>query len=187
MPNITKLSTIVDFNDTTTFVVINNGTTKRLAYKDVKDKLADELGTILGGGGAGGGGGSSIGLNSRTSIVLTTTALAQNVTGSLIFTGYKAYALLKIETNEAAWVRIYTSSQAQAEDFDRSIGNDPTPGSGVIAEIITNGARVQPITPAAIGFNNNTPIDDKIYCAVTNLNSGSQSLTITLTLLQLEA
>lgn len=187
MPNITKLPIIQDFNDTTTFVVINNGITKRLTYKDVKDKLAVELSTLIDTGG--GGNNSSIGLGSRTTVSATTVNLVASAAGNITLTGFKSYALLKVETSSQAWVRIYSSSSARSADAVRLIGNDPIPGSGVIAEIISTlpADNSQIITPATIGFNAEDPISNNIYCSVTNRGSGSTSIVVTLTLLQLEA
>ena len=58
----------------------------------------------------------------------------------------------------------------------------------MIAEIITNEAVVQPITPGTIGFNRGNPIDAEAYLKVVN-KSGSTILggiTVTLTYVQLE-
>jgi hypothetical protein len=84
-------------------------------------------------------------------------------------------------------VRLYTTSAARTSDSSRSQGTDPTPGTGVIAEIITTGPQTQLITPGVIGFNNDTLPTTTIYAAVTNLSGSSAAITVTLTLLQLEA
>jgi hypothetical protein len=88
------------------------------------------------GGGGGGGGGTSLGsrqaFNNSTSSGHATDA-AENIT----ITAYKGYALYKIEVSEPAWVTLYVSSAARAADASRPITLDPTPGSGVIAEAIT--------------------------------------------------
>jgi hypothetical protein len=136
------------------------------------------------GGGAGGGG---VGLTSRLTVNGTTGALANGASGNITISGYKSYALLKIQTSNAAWVRIYTSAAAQSADSSRTSGNDPVPGAGIIAEVINTGATTQPITPATIGFNDDGTVSGNIYVTVTNQSGASNAITVTLTVLQLEA
>lgn len=117
----------------------------------------------------------------------TTESLANGQTANLSITGVKTYALLKIETSDAAWVRLYTSTAARSADASRSEGVDPTPGSGVIAEVITTGSQVVVISPAAIGFSDEIIPSEVIQCAVTNKSATAQAITVTVTVLQLEA
>ena len=95
--------------------------------------------------------------------------------------------LLKIQVDRAAWVRVYTSNSARSADAGRSIDVDPTPGSGVLAEIITTAAQTQVLTPAVIGFNDDSPVADTIYLAVTNRSGSTSTVQVTLTALKLEA
>jgi len=133
-------------------------------------------------------GSSSIGggFYSRTTTTGTTTSILNNDTDNISITGFKSYSLLKVQTSAAAWVRLYTTSAARTSDSSRVQTVDPTPGSGVIAEVITTGGQTQLITPAIIGFNNDTIPDNTIYLAVTNLSGSTAAITATLTLLQLE-
>jgi len=124
---------------------------------------------------------------SRTTHVAMTGSLYPGTTGTTYFTGFKSYALLKISTSIDAWVRLYTTSAARTSDSSRAQTTDPTPGSGVIAEVITSGAQTVLMTPGVIGFNDDTTTTSTIYAAVTNLSAGQQAVTVTLTLLQLEA
>jgi hypothetical protein len=141
---------------------------------------------VVGFTGSGGGGGGT-GLGTRTSASATTSVLSNDSTGQITVTGFKCYSLLKIQTNAAAWIRVYTSSDARTNDLSRSQGNDPVPGSGIIAEIITGGATIQSITPGTIGWNDESPVNSTVYLSVTNLTGGNQAITVTLTMLQLEA
>lgn len=124
---------------------------------------------------------------SRTTAAGVTSSIANNATGNISITGFKSYSLLKIQTSAAAWVRLYTTSAARSSDSARAQTTDPTPGSGVIAEIITSGSQMQTMTPAVVGFNDDGTPGTTIYAAVTNLSGGSTAITVTLTLLQLEA
>ena len=122
----------------------------------------------------------------RTLVSGTTASLANNSTGNLELTGYKSYALLKIQTSAACWVRLYTDQASRTADAARASNTDPSGNSGVIAEIITTGANTIVIAPAAIGFNNESTPTTDIPIAVTNRSGGSTSITVTLTVLQVE-
>ena len=128
------------------------------------------------------------GLGSRQTAQGTTGAINNNQKLDIPITVAKTYALLSVEVSHAAWVTIYTDNVSRTNDASRAETTDPLPGSGVIAEIITNEAVVQPITPGTIGFNRGNPIDAEAYLKVVN-KSGSTILggiTVTLTYVQLE-
>jgi hypothetical protein len=129
-----------------------------------------------------------IGLSSRTTVQATTAvSLAAAATGNYQVAGAKSYLLSKLVTNFPAWVRLYSDATSRSADASRTEGNDPLPGSGVIAEIITtSSALTQLITPGVLGFNNDTTSTSTIYLAVTNKDSVSRVITIDLTILQLE-
>jgi len=131
--------------------------------------------------------GSGIGLSSRTTAVGVTSSIYPDATGNITFTGFKSYVLLKISTNVGAWVRLYTTSAARSSDSARAKTTDPAPGSGVIAEVITSGNQTVLMTPGVFGFNDDGTPSTTIYAAVTNLTVGQQSITVTLTLVQLES
>lgn len=133
-----------------------------------------------------GGGGTSLG--SRAALSGTSPSLADGAQGPIdIAEGYKTYALLKVQTSTAAWVRIYVSEAARQADAGRTEGTDPLPGAGVIAEVITTGAETVLITPGTIGFNNENPVTSNIPIRVTNLSGSTAAITVTLTAVQLEA
>jgi hypothetical protein len=132
-----------------------------------------------------GGGGSS--LQSRGTLTVSTGVIANNAASSVAIIGFKTYALLKIETTAAAWVTVYTSTAARTADSGRLETTDPVPGSGVVAEIITTAAASQAMTPATIGFNNDPTPSENIYLKVVNKSGSPTAITVTLTVLQLEA
>lgn len=131
------------------------------------------------------GGGS--GLTSRSTASGSTSSIANNASENINITGFKSYALLKIQTSAAAWVRLYSDAASRTSDQSRLEGVDPNLGSGVIAEIITTGAQTILITPGTIGFNNESSPTTAIPVRVTNKSGSSTSITVTLTLIQLEA
>ena len=127
-------------------------------------------------------------LKSRGYVHATTGSLAVNATGNLSITGHKSYALLNVGVSTAAWVRLYTDSAGRGADAGRSIGEDPSPGSGVIADIVTTGfSTSQVVSPGTIGFNNDTSPSQTIYVSVKNMGIQTQPVTVNLQILQLES
>jgi hypothetical protein len=127
------------------------------------------------------------GLGARSTANESTASIADLDSDDIEITGFKSYMLMAIETSAAAWVVVYTSDAARTADSSRNVSTDPLPGSGVIAEVITNGAVTQKITPGALGFNDESPVTTDIYLKVQNLSGATASITVTLTLLNLEA
>lgn len=131
---------------------------------------------------------SSGSLQSRTIVTGITTSIVNNGIGNTNITGFKSYALMKVGLSTAGWLRIYTDSTSRANDVSRSVGEDPAPGSGVIAEVITTGiSTTQIISPFVMGGNLDNPADTTIYASITNLSGSTQAITANLTILQLEA
>jgi len=127
-------------------------------------------------------------LQSRTTVSGVTTSIPNLGIGNTDITGFKAYSLMKVGLSTAGWIRLYTDSASRTNDVTRSVGEDPAPGSGVIAEVVTTGISTQQIiTPFVMGGNMETPVTDKIYVAITNLSGSTQTITANLTILQLEA
>ena len=129
---------------------------------------------------------SSSGLVSRGTGTGTTTSIANGATDNITITGYKGYILYKINVTGAAWVRIYTDTASRTADSSRLEGTDPTPGSGVIAEVITTSSQIILMSPGVFGFNNELSPTNNIPIAVTNKSGSPASFTVTLTIVQLE-
>jgi hypothetical protein len=124
---------------------------------------------------------------SRTVVQATTGVLFPNQTGNISITGFKSYAILKITTEIPAWVRIYSDQASRTADASRTENQDPAPGAGVLAEIITTTENQTVLmTPTVIGFNNESPVTDIIPVAVTNKGTGLATIEVTLTILRLE-
>ena len=116
----------------------------------------------------------------------TTASLAADATAELNIVGYKAYSLFKIVSNVESWIRIYTDDVSRDADATRSEGQDPISGSGVIAEIRTDGVtNTTLISPGILGFNNDSPRTTSIYLSVTNRSVTPTAITITLTALKI--
>lgn len=126
-------------------------------------------------------------LPTRTTVVGTTVSIANAATDNIIVSGFKGYVLYKIQTSAAAWVRLYTNVASRSADAARAQGDDPASGAGVIVETISTGAQTIIISPSVHGFNDETTPVNAIPIAVTNLSGSAAAITVTLTLLQLEA
>jgi len=127
------------------------------------------------------------GLESRSTAAGTTSSLANTASADLNITGFKGYALLKIQTSVAAWVRLYTDTASRSSDSSRLEGVDPSPDAGVIAEVITTGNQTILMSPAVMGFNNENTPTTTIPVRVTNKSGSTAAITVTLTLIKLEA
>jgi len=115
----------------------------------------------------------------------TTSSIVDNATTELNITGHKAYTLFKITVDNEAWVRVFVDDASRDADLTRSEGQDPSPGSGVIAEVRTTGAESILVSPGVMGFNNDNPRTDNIYLLVTNRSGSTTTFTVTLTALQI--
>ena len=123
-------------------------------------------------------------LPSRTTAQTTTVPVASNGSVDISITTPATYALLKIQTSHAAWVTLYTDTTSRSNDSSRTETTDPTPGSGVIAEVITSGSATQLISPGTIGFN--SAGTGTTYAKVVNKSGATANITVTLHYVQLE-
>lgn len=135
-----------------------------------------------------GGGGGGVGLLTRQDASAVANSLSSQASATINIAGPKTYVLYKVTTSSRAWVRIYSDATSRLNDASRTEGTDPLPGSGVIAEVITTpGFLTQLITPGVIGFNNDSTPTDIVYVSVKNTDSVTRNITVTLSMLQLEA
>ena len=124
----------------------------------------------------------------RFTTAASTGSLNAAATADITIAGCKTYALLKIATSHAAWVRLYTDTTSRTNDASRAYTTDPTPGSGVIAEgyTATSGAATFKMSPGVLGWNDDGTPSSNIYAKVTNNESGAQDITVTLTIVRVE-
>lgn len=125
-------------------------------------------------------------LQTRKTAAGTASNLDNGDSANLSISTAKSYILLKVQTSAAAWVTIYSDTTSRTADSSRLETEDPLPGSGVIAEVITSGNQTQLITPGIIGFNNDPTVGATTYLRVVSKNIGVTNITVTLTYLQLE-
>ena len=124
---------------------------------------------------------------SRVIVSGATTSIVNSGIGNTDITGFKSYMLMRVGLSTAGWFRLYTDSASRANDTNRSVGEDPLPGSGVIAEVVATGLSTNHIiSPFVTGGNLDDPASTTMYVAITNTSGTTQSITANLTILQLE-
>lgn len=128
------------------------------------------------------------GSRSRAGITTNTGSLGIGASVNMTFEGYKSYSLLKAEVSAPSWITIYSDTTTRTADEERAITEDPTAGSGVIAEIITTTLPETILfTPAVVGFNNDGTPSRNVYLKVNNRTGVSTAgIAITFTMLKLE-
>ena len=123
---------------------------------------------------------------SRQSFSQATSSIADGAVDTISITAFKTFALLKIQTSDAAWVTLYKDSSSRSADSGRNETTDPLPGSGVLAEVITTGAQTVAITPGVFGWNDDTTPAAVVYAKVVNKSGSTQAITVTITAVKLE-
>lgn len=124
----------------------------------------------------------------RTTVSLTTAALAPNADAAGALTVKRTANLLSIETDYPAWVRVYGASAERSADSTRIITEDPEPGAGVFLDSSTEaGALRVNQAPVPVFVNHDDPPGDVAYVAIRNLDTVSRAITLTLVYLPLEA
>jgi len=143
-------------------------------------------GYVLTSDGAGNVSWTAGGLQSRATTSVTQ-SIVNGASADVSITAPSGYALLSIETSHAAWVTLYSDTSSRTLDAPRAITNDPLPGSGVLAEVITTGAATQKVTPGIICFNSAGAGQNTTYAKIENRSGSTNNITVTLTYITLEA
>ena len=136
------------------------------------------------------GGGAGIGLSTRQTITKLVSGIGVGATSNTLFAdGRKSWLLQKVGISSAAWVVLYTDQAAMTADANRSHTTDPTPGSGIIAEVRTTTAGVSTfiMSPGIMGWNNDPTPSDNIWFKITNNETSTANITVSLDIVQLEA
>lgn len=126
----------------------------------------------------------------RGSTTVTSSSLAAGASDtSHTLTGAKTAFVYKGSTTYPARVRIYSTSAARTADLSRPIGFPPTPYSGFLAELITAAGTLSfNYTPTGrMLFNLDGSVAATVYMTITNLDSVTRTIGVTLVTLPLEA
>jgi len=132
------------------------------------------------------GGGSS---PSATTATITTASLATGASESGSVAIFRSFMLLEVQYSCKARVELYATAAARTADASRAWGTIPTlyAQNELISDTQeSTGAATWVMSPAALGFNADSPRTTTIYYRVANLDT-PQAVTITLTVLQMES
>lgn len=97
---------------------------------------------------------------------------------------FRGAAVFSIQTDKAAWVRLYNSTSSSTADSGRSRNQDPSPGSGVLCEVITTGAETITLTPTPLALNAESPVSSNFPIRVTN-DAGTDNVTVDISFVSL--
>lgn len=88
--------------------------------------------------------------------------------------------LVSLSTTADAWVVLYPTAADRTADASRAYGDDPAPGSGVLAEfyVTTSGAVLA--SPGTTYFNNDTVSTNALYAAVRDQAGANVAADITI-------
>jgi hypothetical protein len=135
-----------------------------------------------------GPGGSGSSSSIRQTFIVTTGNIGngsgENKTFSLSAPGYLLY---KVETDAAAWVRLYTDTTARTNDSARTIDEDPINVDGLLTEVITTGAQTVSLAPGVVIYNNENPVTNNLPVHIVNRSGGSTPINVTITVVQIES
>lgn len=128
------------------------------------------------------------GLSLRQTFTATTSLMSTGTFTTIDLVGYKSYMIQKIETNLPARVRFYTDSSSRNTDRFRSEATSASAYNGVIADIVTTSTGLSRTTsPGIFGFNNDTSTNSTVYMTVNNKHTTTATITVSVTVLQLES
>jgi len=125
---------------------------------------------------------------SRETFQVTTASIADGASAAVSFNlSSTGYLLYKIETDAAAWVRLYTDVTSRTNDNSRTIDEDAIGVEGLLLEVVTTGAQTVNLAPGVVAFNNENPATDDIPITVINNSGASTAITVTITAVQIES
>ncbi len=118
----------------------------------------------------------------RATVSVTTALLAPGATESGTFTLGKAGTLLRVVTDNPAWVRLHATAAFSAADSTRLITADPTPGTGVLLEVLTIAGLLDvTLSPPVLYQNADASPSATGYYTITNRGTASTTITVTFT------
>lgn len=115
--------------------------------------------------------------STREDVVFSASSLSNNTTTSNTVNIAPRYQLLRITTNHACRVRLYTSTAKRDADLTRPIGTDPEANHGLMFEFISTTELLNAdLSPVVDGFADTAAIP----YSITNLSGATQTMTVTL-------
>jgi hypothetical protein len=128
------------------------------------------------------------GLQSRESIQIETASLASGATdANQKFSIGRCCSIIRLQTNRAAWVRVYSKPAYQSADAARAQTVDPTGEHGVLLECITTADNlILDLAPAALVYSLDDTQTTQVNVTVKNLDEATGTVVVTLTSVRFE-
>lgn len=102
-----------------------------------------------------------------------TVTVAQDARAESTLTASQVFILHSVTISSAAWIVLYNSSTAAVADTARLQTEDPTPGSGVVTEFVTEGATTIKLSPTATVVSGESPASTSYPVKVKNLGAAA--------------
>ena len=129
----------------------------------------------------------TLGIEPRSTVTQTTASIADGAADDVTFSSTgKAGQFIKVTTDRAAWVTLYNTTAARTADSTRLETDDPTPGSGVLLEVITSAADTVQITPTSGYYNDESTPLSELYAKVVNKSGATSTVQVDIVLIPLE-
>lgn len=125
--------------------------------------------------------------NLRATATATTVSLASGASDSSTpIAMSKGFVLYSIQTSRPARVELYSTAAAMSADASRGVGVDPASSAGVILDYVTTDNSVHSLSPTVTGSNLESAPSANISMRVTNNDTVTGTVTVTLVWLKLE-
>lgn len=101
---------------------------------------------------------------------------------------YKACQVLGFSAGSAARIEIYGTSTAQSTDFSRPLDTPPPAGTAqnIVTDVALDTAPFIWAFQNRVAANRDSPQVPQLYATVTNIGTGTQAITVTMTYVPLE-
>jgi hypothetical protein len=130
------------------------------------------------------------GLQTRTTIVKTSSSLASGASQQTTLALPAAFRLYSIQTDHPARVRVYQTSAQQTADLSRARGTDPDNNAGVTLDYVTTStlgtSAPADLSPLVDGVDLSTTPSGAVPITFTNLDTVTRTITATLTYIRTE-
>lgn len=123
----------------------------------------------------------------RLTATATTSSLAYNaMDSSTPIVLAKSYRLLSIQCSRPARVRLYDTAAHQSADASRALGVDPVGDAGCVFEFYAIDTATHTLSPLVDGASQEATPSSSIAMTVTNMDSSTGTVVVTLTYLPRE-
>lgn len=142
-----------------------------------------------GGSGGNSGGASTTATVAAAQSVITTPVLSPNAKFTGVLSVSKSFQLLSIAAGSPSRVQFYGTANAQSSDMSRGLDSPPPAGvaQNIITDVVLDTAPYQWSFQNRVGSNADQPQKTAMYVTITNLDSMSDAITLTLQYVPLES